>query len=148
MPRLFPDLPLEAAPRKKPIGDGDLDITPMIDCVFLLLIFFMVASNMTSSQNSALPVARHGVGVETSNALIFTLAPADPSGKRALITDEAGQQLDLEAVSARVEAHLARGLRQVIVLAQRGLAHGAVREAARAVGTHEGVQFYVGVQDK
>lgn len=148
MPRLFPETEAGARLAEKPIGDGDLDITPMIDCVFLLLIFFMVASNMTASETSALPVARHGVGVETSKALIFALAPADTAGRRARITDQNRIELDLEEVGRRVEAHLAKGLRQVILRAERGLAHGAVQEVARAVNAHEGVQFYVGVQDK
>ncbi len=32
-------------PRKTRLLKGDLDITPLIDCVFLLLIFFMLSSS-------------------------------------------------------------------------------------------------------
>lgn len=35
-------------PRKTKLLKGDLDITPLIDCVFLLIIFFMLSSSFVS----------------------------------------------------------------------------------------------------
>ncbi len=46
---------------KKTITDGELDITPMIDIVFLLLIFFVVCSKMTAEKSPRVPAAKHGM---------------------------------------------------------------------------------------
>ncbi|MBN2216398.1 MAG: biopolymer transporter ExbD [Pirellulales bacterium] len=63
-----------ALPRRPMKDDAELDITPMIDCVFLLLIFFLVSS--TPDQNTAieLPLARHGAGVSMQSSVIITVA--------------------------------------------------------------------------
>ena len=44
--------------------DSEMDITPMIDMTFLLLIFFLVASKMDRSNEVRLPPAEHGVAVD------------------------------------------------------------------------------------
>ena len=41
--------------KKKKNEDADLDITPMIDVVFLLLIFFMVTSTMDDQKAANVP---------------------------------------------------------------------------------------------
>ena len=43
------------------LADGEMDITPMIDVTFLLLIFFMVASTMQGTPDIDVPPAVHTV---------------------------------------------------------------------------------------
>ena len=43
-------------PRKRRFDDAEMDITPMIDITFLLLIFFLVASKM--DEGATLDAAR------------------------------------------------------------------------------------------
>ena len=50
-----------------------MDITPMIDVTFLLLIFFMVTSTMETPDALKIPEARNGVGVNTQEATTITI---------------------------------------------------------------------------
>ncbi|HKK18688.1 MAG TPA: biopolymer transporter ExbD [Opitutales bacterium] len=45
------------------IGEEDIDLTPMIDVVFLLIVFFMTVANMITSEKVEIdmPVATHSV---------------------------------------------------------------------------------------
>ncbi|NQU20984.1 MAG: biopolymer transporter ExbD [Candidatus Nealsonbacteria bacterium] len=60
-------------PRRRVKNSADLDITPMIDIVFLLLIFFIVASVPDPQVEADLPHARHGKGVDKQTSVIFTV---------------------------------------------------------------------------
>ncbi|MDZ7619570.1 MAG: biopolymer transporter ExbD [Patescibacteria group bacterium] len=66
----------------------DMDITPMIDIVFLLLIFFLVAAIPDMQVEADLPPARHGVGVNPHSAIVFTLAERPgPAGAKVYLSD-------------------------------------------------------------
>ena len=43
----------------KKLDEGELDMTPMIDVTFLLLIFFMIASTMKPAGEEQLAPAKH-----------------------------------------------------------------------------------------
>ncbi len=59
-------------PRHRTAEQGDLDITPMIDITFLLLIFFLVASRVEPDV-AQLPKAEYGEGVSAKTAVILTV---------------------------------------------------------------------------
>jgi len=145
---LFTDASAESlfAPRK--LADSEMDITPMIDCVFQLLIFFMVASNMTGGRKTDLPVARHGVGVETNRAAIIKIAAPDSDHVQPQILLDERRETDLDGVRQYIAEHKQQGTAEVIIKAERRVQHGFVQEVARAVLETEGMQFYIGVQDK
>ena len=63
--------------------DFEMDITPMIDMTFLLLIFFLVASKMDRSVEVKLPPARHATAVATRDAVIVTIDAAPGGGAGA-----------------------------------------------------------------
>ncbi|MEN1681758.1 MAG: biopolymer transporter ExbD [Planctomycetota bacterium] len=54
--------------------DDEMDITPMIDITFLLLIFFLVTSTPDDSTAIDLPEAQHGAAVSQIECTIFTIA--------------------------------------------------------------------------
>lgn len=54
---------------KKKNDDDEMDITPMIDITFLLLIFFLVASKINSEAAVTLPPAKHGLAVPTKECV-------------------------------------------------------------------------------
>ena len=58
------------ASRRFTQSDDEMDITPMIDITFLLLIFFLVASTPDRQTAVDLPTARFGRGVSQNNAVI------------------------------------------------------------------------------
>jgi biopolymer transport protein ExbD len=69
-------------------GDDELNMAPMIDMVFLLLIFFMVASQLASLERIPvkLPVADESkVPDEALDRQLITVRPADENGEEAEI---------------------------------------------------------------
>lgn len=79
-------------PRRKRTSEGDgtgaIDLTPMIDCVFQLIIFFMVVTQITTQENVNLRLPDAiSANKEPQNAKkIFTvhIASADQSSKDAI----------------------------------------------------------------
>jgi biopolymer transport protein ExbD len=132
---------------RRKLADSEMDITPMIDCVFQLLIFFMVASNMQGGQTSDVPVAQFGIGVETNRATIITVEAGGPGGRGKILL-EGNRESNLEGVRQLVAERLREGRNQVIIKADRMLTHGAVQEVVRAVTENEGAQFYIAVKDR
>ena len=63
------DRPEPLTPRDS-IEDTEIDITPMIDITFLLLIFFIVSSKMDPAANVPLPAATTGVVISVKSSII------------------------------------------------------------------------------
>ncbi len=134
--------------KKKRTGeDDDIDITPMIDCVFLLLIFFMVTSTMQGSKSITLPTARHGAGVSAQDACIVSVFN-DEEGPGLYLSDSERNNgpVDLAAVGPYVKES---GKLVLIIKADRDVPSGFIEEVARAAAeTVEDLTFYVGITDK
>ena len=67
----------EAMKARRELEDTEMDITPMIDITFLLLIFFIVASKMDEAANIPLPPAKTGVPIVVEECVIITVGPGD-----------------------------------------------------------------------
>lgn len=65
---------VDAPRRKRPKEDDEMDITPMIDITFLLLIFFLVASKIDDSASVSIPVTEFGNAAAPQDAVIITVA--------------------------------------------------------------------------
>jgi biopolymer transport protein ExbD len=142
--------------RSKTYDDSEMDITPMIDITFLLLIFFLVASKMDSAADVSLPPARYGMPVVEKSSVIITLGAGEEGA--AVVYKGNGvnaaqliSSTDLEAqedeISAYVEAELAEGTKQnLLIKAEKGIKHREVSRIAKAGSRVEGVQqLYVAV---
>jgi len=130
-------------PRRRPRDTADLDITPMIDIVFLLLIFFLVASIPDMQRAGDLPSARHGEGVNPREAVIFTVAQRGGPGPAKVFLGDAIQGTPLpddpdrqaEQIRRAVETGFKdEGKSAVLVRADRGLPYGEVARVTDAVG--------------
>jgi biopolymer transport protein ExbD len=146
-----------AAPlmQSKTYEDSEMDITPMIDITFLLLIFFIVASKMEAGADVSLPPARYGKPVPSKNAIVITLAAGENGTARVytgngmsndhLVAGDAEAQE--AAVSEYVEQELAEGSRQhLLIKAEKGIKHGDVTRIAKAATRAEGVeQLFIAV---
>lgn len=139
------------SPSKRGDTEMELDITPMIDVTFLLLIFFMVTSTMQPQTDLDVPSAKHGDGVETGSATMILIKASGGSdaptielpGGGTLISDAS-----LEDVRAHVEQGIQKGNEQVIIKADRLVPHGFVQEVTRVVVEFEGIKFGIGIRDK
>jgi biopolymer transport protein ExbD len=125
--------------------DDEIDITPMIDCVFLLLIFFIVTSKMQEQANVNLPPANYGVAVSMNNALVLTVdAAADGSAviykgaavepsTRIAVTDMEEQE---QQIVNYVESRLSDSPQPTAIVIQAAgkLKHREVGRILKAIG--------------
>ncbi len=126
--------------------DAELDITPMIDVTFLLLIFFMVTSTMQGKPDLDVPPVKHGVGVDSGSVAVITIsAPKSESDDPQILLD--GQQRTLEDVKGFVDDNIREGSDHIVIKADREVPHGFVQQVTRVVTEFEGVTFSIGVRD-
>ena len=143
-------------PRRRVEASADLDITPMIDIVFLLLIFFIVSSVPDPQVEADLPRARHGKGVDKQTSVIFTVKdlgdgqaevylgngkrgdplPETPSEQDAIIRKAlAGQTIALLPADPDVQKDV---IRRAVLEGNKNLGKTAV-----LVKAEKGVPFHV-----
>lgn len=141
--------------RRRKLDVGDLDITPMIDVTFLLLIFFMVTSTMKEPATADVPPARYGVGTDSGEATIFTvMRPGDEGDVRVRFPDGTLYAIAELRTSGEITSLVRKAMAadpprpNVIINADRDLPHGLVREVSGMAGQVEGVRLFLGVQDK
>ena len=140
------------APREKK-KELDFDITPMIDVVFLLLIFFMVSSTMQQSAPADAPPARNGQGLQADGAIRLALLPEQagvvevqlPDGTTVELEEAVEKKSVLAAVEAAREAD--PGSSEIILLADRDASAGSVRKLLKQLAEVEGLSFNFEVQD-
>ena len=127
--------------------DEELDITPMIDVTFLMLIFFMVASTMQGTPDLPIPPAKAGAGVDQGSSAVVTVLSEGGEPRILLGDGPKAPQGDLAAVSAYVAQAVAENRKYVILKADRDLTAGTVEEVAKAANV-EGVEaMFYGVQE-
>jgi biopolymer transport protein TolR len=129
--------------------DDEIDITPMIDCVFLLLIFFMVTSTMKPEGALDVPAARNGLGVSTDEAVTLTIF--DDQGTPGVYLADGKREngpVPTEQITPYVQSAKKR---YVIIKSDRKIPSGFVEEVARAAAEADGgdeLEFFIAVQDK
>jgi biopolymer transport protein TolR len=128
--------------RKPP--ESDIDVTPLVDCVFLLLAFFMMTSPMKGNPDRNLPSALHGVGINPKGATTIRIAEAEPAPR--IFLDE--RESSVEDVRPFVEEGLRKGHSVVVIKADRKIPCGLVQKVAKAISSVEGARFCIGVLDK
>lgn len=146
----------EAAPvlPRRPVRDtAEMDITPMIDITFLLLIFFLVASIPDPQKAVDLPPARHGAAVNPETSVILTVAEGGgPRGTAVYLGDgKVGTPLPddpgvQEALITRaVSDGFAQGRPTVLIKAEKGVKHREVSRVARAAARVRGIRLHLAV---
>ena len=142
--------------RKSKIENSfDLDITPMIDVTFLLLIFFLVTSMPETDTVVDLPEARHGDAVSRHTATVFTVGLAGlgeapvyvGEAKRAETRLDGSWERQSDAVADAVTEGLEAGKFNVLVKAEKGVAQRDVARVMHAVSRVQGVQIHLAVYE-
>ncbi len=135
--------------KKKKLDDGDLDITPMIDVTFLLLIFFMVASTMQPTSEAQLAPALYGDGVTAGLMMqISVLAPTSEGGEPTIKIDS--QEATLEEVTAFVTENVQR-TQEVLMRVDRDVPNGYLNEIFGAIkegAPEQELRFFHAVEEK
>ncbi len=93
-------------PKNKKKFDGEFDITPMIDVVLLLLIFFMVSARMAPQNNARLPKAKNGETAASHDAVVLVVK-AGPSDS-AIVSTRDGKKFpaDREEQNAEIAEYV------------------------------------------
>lgn len=139
-----------AIPHRRVKDTADLDITPMIDIVFLLLIFFLVSTTTDVQTAVDLPPARYGKGVSERNSVIITIAqgsdsrPAgvyrgDGTGGDAFSSDPKVQTEEIVAYVRKEDKP------NVLVKAAKRVRHHEVSRVAAAAGQAGAAQLHLAV---
>ncbi|MFQ5731456.1 MAG: ExbD/TolR family protein [Planctomycetaceae bacterium] len=129
-------------------GDADLDITPMIDVTFLLLIFFMVASTMQKAPNMDVPAAKHGSSLDPSGAITFFITGDGSKETVPAITGERKDTYSIEQFASKVRAEAQGGKHTVIIQADGRVPSGFIDDVLRSIKDVPGVRYNVGVREK
>ena len=137
---------------RKPLDDDEMDITPMIDITFLLLIFFLVASKMDPSSSIQLPKARNGMGVVEKNSVIILVTQGESDQAAVRRGDGEPFSTDLEQQEQEIQDYVLESVEReskehVLIKAERGVKYREVDRVARAVGgaREEGGSLHVAV---
>ena len=130
--------------------DSELDITPMIDITFLLLIFFLVASIPDPQKHVALPTAMYGNSVNARDAIFVTAVAADdgstivylgPSKQGEPLPSD--HELQREALLEYFRAEVSAGKSKLIVNGEGTLKIGEVVRITSIVQEIEGLYWAV-----
>jgi biopolymer transport protein ExbD len=126
-----------------------IDMTPMVDVVFQLMTFMLFSVQMTGGEKVNVPPARHGVGVEESDATFLTLTkPTTAGGESQLLLGLGeGDVATLDQARESVVNGVKQGKHKVIIQADGEVPHGEVLKLASAVSQVEGITVHVGVQE-
>jgi biopolymer transport protein ExbD len=137
-------------PQVPPV-DGEMDITPMIDIVFLLLIFFIVSSKMTAEPTYPLPAAKNGAAIPVKNCVVLTVKRG--GGDNAVIAKADGTLFsdDLEQQAAEIAEYIQLGFdmqkSEILIRAEGGVRSGEINRIKEMVSEslEEGQMINFGV---
>lgn len=128
--------------RKKRRGAGELalEMTPMIDVVFLLLIFFMLATTFDNKSGIKIDLPKSAIREERAvhKLQIF----ADKNQNLYLSYEQAGKEKKISVPKEKLQTSLEEQLRmtedkKVVISADKSLSHGYIVElmtAAKGAG--------------
>ena len=153
------DLNSDTVLKRSKLEETEMDITPMIDITFLLLIFFIVASKMDTPASAELPNAVANKPVMADKAIVINIhkegdrvivsAPPPPGAKEPKVFSS-----DPDTQSAEITEHVDELIqqdekRQVLLQASGLVKHkdiSRVGQAIGAVGTDSTKSIFIAVK--
>jgi len=139
--------------RRKSRNSAEIDITPMIDVVFLMLIFFIVCSTLGRDAAVQLPKAEYGVAVnpKTANVLILSGVEDELSvsmmsgGQKVSCSDN--EEIQREEIIQFIQNGIRCGRTDVVIQADRRLHSGEVMKIESIASVVSGIRLYIVVKD-
>ena len=139
--------------RKKKKDEADLDITPMIDVTFLLLIFFMVTSTMQGTPDKDIPPSLSGDNATKAGVTdVSILAPASSAEEGEIILKDKTVSLD-QLKADLVQEGSATDEMKLMIYVERDVKSGFVGEVEKIIGEVAGelgkeIPMYFAVRDR
>ncbi|QDS90788.1 Biopolymer transport protein ExbD/TolR [Rosistilla ulvae] len=129
------DAPIMAPKRT---DDEEMDITPMIDITFLLLIFFVVCSKMDPSQTTNLPLADNGLAISAKDSAVVKMkrgtgetAELQSNDGVTFSSDPAAQQ---EAIMRYITRERESGKAKIMLMCEKDVRSGEVTRVQKMLG--------------
>ncbi len=128
-------------PRKNR-DDDEMDITPMIDITFLLLIFFIVTSTMDPTKIGLIPEADNGLAVSQKDSAVIFIHPAgeDKVVISRLDGSEFSADEDVQAteiidyITAEIEKSSGKNKQHVMLFGDADVKVGQVTRVQKIIG--------------
>jgi biopolymer transport protein ExbD len=130
-----------ALPRRKR-DDDEMDITPMIDITFLLLIFFIVCSTMDPTKIGTIPEADNGLAIAAKNSAVIFINPG--AGDEVILsrmdgsnfsTDEDIQATEIiEYITEELEKSMGASKQHVMLFGDANVKVGKVTRVQKIIG--------------
>ncbi len=129
---------------RRPLEEAEMDITPMIDITFLLLIFFIVAAKIDDKGGVSLPQTEYAEAVLEAEAVTITLVRVGESDAALYLGDVINEEnlvtkkspLEREAAIRRYvedEFKTKEGKTTVLLKADAKLKHGEIQKVLQAL---------------
>jgi len=138
----------------RPPVDGEMDITPMIDMTFLLLIFFVLTSKMTGEKSYEIPPAKNGSLVPTKSCVSIIVSrgsgetPIVANGDGILFSDDPEQQF--AEIGEYIQLELESGRKtEVLIRAEGNVTAGQLYKVKQAIAevVDENKLLHIAVQE-
>jgi biopolymer transport protein ExbD len=135
--------------KKKPEPDTEIDITPMIDVTFQLLIFFMVTSTMQGNPPAEIPKSMSGGSIEMAKVINIVIKPPVSATVDPVIEIDK-KPLTLEELRARINdaAGAATQGIDLMIMADRTVPNRFTGEIESMIAEIPGVTYHFAVQDR
>jgi biopolymer transport protein ExbD len=122
--------------------DDEMDITPMIDITFLLLIFFVVCSTMDPTKIGQIPEADNGLAVPAKNSAVIFINPSGPDqvvlsrmdGSEFSRDEDAQAAEIIEYITSELEKTLGASKEQVMLFGDGEVKVGQVTRIQKLIG--------------
>jgi biopolymer transport protein ExbD len=133
----------------------EFDVTPMVDLVFMMNIYFMVTFITMALAEIALPEAAHVEPLDGDEAVVFTLL-GTLDGRGVTVTTGEGdaarpiagdEDAEADEIAAAVTKGVGEGKSAVLIKAEKKVRLGDLFRVAAAAAT-EGVKLHVAVTEK
>lgn len=145
----FDDSDDALAPRKQKPRKDEIDVAPLIDVTFLLLMYFMVQQALNPRGDALVPEARHGVPTDKKTSSVISVKSVKGQKlPRIILGDTSGEDGSFAAIPRYVQNGLKQQKHDVIIQAEREVPYGFVQQVIKAVNKVEGVRIAIAVKDK
>ena len=122
--------------------DDEMDITPMIDITFLLLIFFIVCSTMDPTKIGGIPQADNGLAISAKDSAVIFIQPG--SGDNVVLSTPDGTQFSsdedaqateiIEYITGELEKSLGKTKHHVMLFGDANVKVGQVTRIQKLIG--------------
>ncbi len=145
--------------RRKVVEENEMDITPMIDITFLLLIFFVLTAKVSEESKVPLPTAKYGAMLSAKDAVVLSVVnlegelpivfKGDQTQEKNRILATTAIEQD-ESISEYVEEEFGKHPEKqaVLIQADKALKSREVQRIARAACRTENVKLYYKVDEE